>query len=364
MIQKRTYKRVNDGTPTRHGGLRPRESGRFGRRTSRSPIREYKTPIKGTYKPGAQKDTLRVFNLGGLEEIGRNMSVFEYNNQALIIDMGIQFPETDMPGIDYIIPNVSYFTENKEKQIVGVIITHGHMDHFGAIPHLMPKLGNPPLYATRLTKGLIVKRQFDFPESGDIKVNEFGRDDKLKLGPFDIEFFHVNHNIPDSVGVVIHTPVGTIMHSGDFKFDHSPIGDDPADLSRIVSVASSGITMLMADSTNSETPGYTISESEVQKNLDEIVKNATGRIIAATFGSLTSRIQQFINIAEKYDKYVALDGYSMKTNYEIAKELGYIKVGRGRTVDIKDVNKYPENKMIVMGTGAQGEGEAVLMRIA
>ncbi|OGZ61079.1 MAG: hypothetical protein A2932_02260 [Candidatus Spechtbacteria bacterium RIFCSPLOWO2_01_FULL_46_10] len=320
--------------------------------------------MKGTYKPGAQKDTLRVFNLGGLEEIGRNMSVFEYNNQALIIDMGIQFPETDMPGIDYIIPNVSYFTENKEKQIVGVIITHGHMDHFGAIPHLMPKLGNPPLYATRLTKGLILKRQFDFPESGDIKVNEFGRDDKLKLGPFDIEFFHVNHNIPDSVGVVIHTPVGTIMHSGDFKFDHSPIGDDPADLSRIVSVASSGITMLMADSTNSETPGYTISESEVQKNLDEIVKNAPGRIIAATFGSLTSRIQQFINIAEKYDKYVALDGYSMKTNYEIAKELGYIKVGRGRTVDIKDVNKYPENKMIVMGTGAQGEGEAVLMRIA
>ena len=292
------------------------------------------------------------------------MSIFEYNNQVLIIDMGIQFPESDMPGIDYIIPNISYLTENKEKQIVGVIITHGHMDHFGAIPHLIPKLGYPPLFAARLTKGIIMKRQTDFPESGDIKITEFSKDETLSLSPFTVEFFHVNHNIPDSVGVVIHSPAGIVMHTGDFKFDHAPIGDHPADLQRIVTLGSKGVDVLLSDSTNSESPGYTISESVVQRNLEEIIKNIDGRVIAATFGSLTSRIQQFVNIAEKHGRYVALDGYSMRTNFEIAKELGYVVAKKGTVIPIKDVHEYPENKIIVVCTGAQGEGEAVLMRIA
>ena len=310
------------------------------------------------------KDALKIINVGGLEEIGRNMSIFEYNDKVIIVDMGIQFPESDMPGIDYIIPNVSYLTENKNKEIVGVIITHGHMDHFGAIPHLMPKLGNPPLYAARLTKGLILKRQTDYPEAGEITVNEFLKNDVLELKPFKIEFFHVNHNIPDSVGVVIHSPAGTVMHTGDFKFDHAPIGDEPADLQRIVSLGTQGIDVIMSDSTNAESPGYTISESVVQRNLEDLIKNIDGRVIAATFGSLTSRIQQLVNIAEKYGRYIALDGYSMKTNFEIAKELGYIKAKRGTVVPIKDVGQYPENKTIIVCTGAQGEGEAVLMRIA
>ncbi len=324
-----------------------------------------KTKGKSIPNPSSKEEKkLKIIPVGGLEEIGRNMALFEYDNNILIVDMGIQFPESDMPGIDYIIPNVSYLTENPEKEIVGVIITHGHMDHFGAIPHIMPKLGYPPIFAARLTKGLIMKRQFDFPESGKIEVSEFKKEDTLKLPPFTVEFFHVNHNIPDSVGVMIHTPVGKVMHTGDFKFDHAPIGDYPADLRRIVNLGSEGVDVLMSDSTNSESPGYTISESIVQRNLEDIIKGLEGRVIAATFGSLTSRIQQFINIAEKHERYVALDGYSMKTNFEIAKELGYIVVKSKTVIPIKDVHKYPENKVIIVCTGAQGEGEAVLMRIA
>lgn len=310
------------------------------------------------------KNVLKIIPVGGLEEIGRNMAIFEYNDKVIIVDMGIQFPESDMPGIDYIIPNISYLTENTHKEIVGVIITHGHMDHFGAIPHLIPKLGNPPLYAARLTKGLILKRQTDYPEAGEITVNEFLKNDVLDLKPFKIEFFHVNHNIPDSVGVVIHSPVGIVMHTGDFKFDHAPIGDEPADLQRIVELGTQGIDVLMSDSTNAESPGYTISESVVLRNLEDLIKTIDGRVIAATIGSLTSRIQQLVNIAEKYGRYIALDGYSMKTNFEIAKELGYVKVKRGTVVPIKDIGQYPENKTIIVCTGAQGEGEAVLMRIA
>jgi len=197
-----------------------------------------------------------------------------------------------------------------------------------------------------------------------LEVSEFTKDDVLKLHPFEIEFFHVNHNVPDSVGLVIKTPAGNIMHTGDFKFDHSPVGEKPADIARIVQLASKGIDVLMSDSTNAEVPGYTLSESEVEKNLEKIVEAAPGRVIAATFGSLTSRVQELINIAERQDRYIVLEGYTMKTNYEIAKDLGYIKTPRGRVISIKEANKYPEEKIIVVCTGAQGEGEAVLMRIA
>lgn len=337
------------------------------RRKEASPGKIKASPASSTRSTPSSKDTknvLRIIPVGGLEEIGRNMAIFEYNDKVVIIDMGIQFPEADMPGIDYIIPNVSYLTENKHKEIVGVIITHGHMDHFGAIPHLMPKLGNPPMYATRLTKGMILKRQSDYPEAGPITVNEFAKEDTLNLKPFKLEFFHVNHNIPDSVGVMVHSPAGTVMHTGDFKFDHSPVGDYPADMRRIVSLGTQGIDVIMSDSTNAESPGYTISESVVQRNLDDIIKNVDGRVIAATFGSLTSRIQQLVNIAERYGRRIALDGYSMKSNFEIAKELGYIKVKPGTIVPMKDIGQYPENKTIIICTGAQGEGEAVLMRIA
>lgn len=311
------------------------------------------------------KSALRVTPLGGLEEVGRNMTLFEYKDDILIVDMGLQFPEEDMPGIDYIIPNIEYL-KGKEQNIRGVIITHGHLDHIGAISHLIPKLGNPTVYATSLSRGIILKRHADFPNAQTLDIQVVKKDDKLKLGSFDVEFFHVNHNIPDSVGVVIHTPEGTIMHTGDFKFDHSPVGDEPADLSRIVQLAAqdSGVLALLSDSTNAEVPGYTISERQVEEALDEIIKNAEGRVIAATFGSLLSRVQELINIAEKYGRKLLIDGYTMKTNVEIARELGFLKVERDTIISIKDVHRHHAKKILICCTGAQGEGDAVLMRIA
>ena len=334
-----------------------------------SPTQRRRPPKKVTrtvsHPPLEATDGLRIIPIGGLEEVGRNMTLFEYKDDIVIIDMGLQFPEEDMPGIDYIIPNIEYL-KGKEKNIRGVIITHGHLDHVGAVSHLIPKLGYPPIYATGLSRGIILKRHEDFPNGGKLEIQTIKKTDKLDLGHFKIEFFHVNHNIPDSVGIAIHTPEGLIVHTGDFKFDHSPIGDEPADLARIVQISTgdNGVLAMLSDSTNAEVPGHTISERQVQESLDEVIKKAEGRVIAATFGSLISRVQQLINIAEKYGKKLALDGYTMKTNTEIAKELGFIKVKRDTFIPINDVNKYAPEKIIVACTGAQGEGEAVLMRIA
>lgn len=318
-------------------------------------------PFFGTMEKTTQN--LRIIPLGGLEEVGRNMTVFEYGNDIIIVDMGLQFPEEDMPGIDYIIPNTAYLKDKKEK-IRGVIITHGHYDHIGAIPHSMGRLGNPPIYTTALTKGIILKRQDDFPEAPKLDIRQINKDSKIKLGCFNIEFFHVNHNIPDGVGLVIGTPVGKIVHTGDFKFDHSPIGDEPADISRISEIANGGILALMSDSTNAEKPGHSISEKEIQDNLEIIFKESAGRIIIATFASLISRIQEVINLAEKYNRKVAVDGYSMKMNTQIAKDLGYIKAQKGTLIKINQIKDYPDKRVVVVCTGAQGEGNAVLMRIA
>ncbi len=309
---------------------------------------------------GHAKHNLRIIPLGGLEEIGRNMTVFEYGRDIIIVDMGLQFPEEDMPGIDYIIPNASYL-QGKEKNIRGVIITHGHYDHIGAIPHLIPKLGNPPIYATELTRAIILKRQEEYKTP--INVRTVKKIDRLNLGVFNIEFFHVNHTIPDSVGLAIGTPTGTVVCTGDFKFDHSPVGDAPADIAKIARIGGEGVLALLSDSTDSQTPGYSISESAIGKNLDKIFEEAPGRIIVATFAALISRIQQLIYLAEKYNRKVAIDGYSMKTNVEIACNLGYLEVKKGTLISINEVNNYPDNKVAVVCTGAQGEGRAVLMRI-
>ncbi len=308
------------------------------------------------------KGKLKIIPLGGVEEVGRNMTVFEYENDILIIDMGLQFPEEDMPGIDYIIPDVSYL-KSKAKNIRGIIITHAHYDHIGAIPHLAPVLGNPPIYATPLTAAIIKKRQEDYPQASPLNLVTINKTDQIQLGQFWVEFFHVNHNIPDGVGVVIHTPVGNIFHSGDFKFDFSPIADKPADIGRIARLASQGALLLMSDSTDAEKPGHSLSESKIQSNLEEIFKHEKGRIIAATFSSLISRIQELISIAEKYNRKVAVDGYSMKTNVEIARQLGYIKANPRTFIKIDQVNNYPDKNILVLCTGAQGEGRAVLMRI-
>jgi ribonuclease J len=308
------------------------------------------------------RNNLRIIPLGGLEEIGRNMTVFEYGPDILIVDMGLQFPDEDMPGIDYIIPDVSYL-KGKEKKIRGVVITHGHYDHIGAIPHLMEKIGNPPIYMTELTRGIVAKRQDDYKDKSPLNIHTVKKADRLKLGSFEVEFFHVNHTIPDAVGLAIRTPIGVVIHTGDFKFDHSPVSDAPADVAKIARLGSENVLALMSDSTDSQTAGYSLSESKISKTLDEIFQHTEGRLIIATFAALISRIQSVILAAEKHGRKIAIDGYSMRTNVEIAKNLGYLKVKKGTLIPINSINDYPDAKVAIVCTGAQGEANAVLMRI-
>jgi len=308
-------------------------------------------------------DKLRIAVLGGLEEVGRNCTLLEYNGDIIIIDMGLQFPEEDMPGIDYIIPNMSYL-KGKEKNIRGVIISHAHLDHIGAIPHLMPALGFPPIYGLPLTNAIIKKRQDDYKNMRPLNIHNIKLEDKLRLGAFELEFFHLNHNIPDSMGIVIRTPEATIVHTGDWKFDYQPVGEAPADLQRIASIGAQGVTALLTDSTNASHPGHQLSESEISTNLVDLIEKAPGRIIFGTFSSLLSRIKQIIEISEKLGKVVALDGFSMKSNVAIAKELGYMKFSPKVLIDLKNTKDYPDNKIVIVCTGAQGERNASLMRIA
>ena len=305
---------------------------------------------------------LRIIPLGGLEEVGRNMTLFEYGKDIIIVDMGLQFPEEDMPGIDYIIPNIKYL-KGKERNIKGVFITHGHMDHIGAIPHIMPRIGNPPMFTAALTAGIIKKKQEDYPNVSLLNIRIVNFESKVNLGNFKVEFFHMNHNIPDVLGLAIYTPEGLVIHTGDFKFDHSPTTDKPADIGRIAQLGSQNVLALLSDSTGAENPGHSISEQEIQKTLDDILLKANGRVIVATFSSLISRIQQIITISEKYGRKVAIDGYSMRTNIEIANKLGYLKFRKGTIIRPEQMKNYPDNKVSLMCTGAQGEGRAVLMRI-
>lgn len=316
-----------------------------------------------TRKPHVGKLALRFIPLGGCGEVTRSCYVYEYGDDIVIIDMGFQFPEEDMPGIDYIIPNVEYLIP-KKKNIRGVIITHGHYDHIGAIPHLLEPLGHPVLYTTALTRGMILKRQEDFKKFAKPKVETIDENSKLKLGVFEVEFFHVNHNIPDSVGVVLKTPTGTVVHTGDWKFDHTPVNEKPADIGRLKEIGAGGVLLLVSDSTGSKDAGRTMSETEIQKNLEEIFKEAEGRIIAATFSSLLTRIQQLIWLSEKYGRKVLIEGYSMKSNVTVAQELGYLKVERGTFVNKEELGNLSKNKLTIICTGAQGEDRAVLMRIA
>jgi ribonuclease J len=290
------------------------------------------------------------------------MTVFEYGDDIIIVDCGLMFPEEEMMGIDYIVPNIEYL-KDKTENIRGIIITHGHFDHIGAIPHLVPALGNPPIYATELTRAMILKRQEDYKGVAPLNVKTIRKIDRLSLGAFKVEFFHVNHSIPDAVGLVIRTPVGAIVHTGDFKFDHSPVGDVPADISKIARIGAEGILALMSDSTDSQVEGYSVSESKIRDELDKIFADSKGRIITATFASLVSRIQQVAELSEKHGRKLAVDGYSMKNNFEIARQLGYINAKKSTFIDIKEVNNYPDSRVAIMCTGAQGEGNAVLMRI-
>jgi len=309
------------------------------------------------------QNIVKIIPLGGLGEVGRNMFLFEYKGKILIADMGLRFPEEDMPGIDYIIPNISYL-RGKEKDIVAIAITHGHYDHIGAIPYLVKKISNPQIFASALTKGIILKRQEEFKDQPTLRIHTVKDGDKKKVGPFEIEFFHLNHNIPDTLGLFIKTPVGKIVYAPDFKFDKNPVNDPPTNFKKLNRIGKEGVLVLMSDSTGAEQEGHSLSEKIIEKNLEEIFKKSKGRIIAATFASLLNRIQQLISLSEKYKRKVCIDGYSMKTNVEIAKQLGYLKIKKDTLIKVKDVDSYPDQRITILCTGAQGEDRAVLMRIA
>jgi len=309
-----------------------------------------------------QQKNIRIIPLGGLGEVGRNMMCLEYGKAILIIDIGFRMPEEDMPGVDYIIPNISYL-RGKEKNILGALFTHGHYDHIAAIPHIVNRLGNPPLFASGLTKGIILKRQEDFPNQPKLNITQVKDGSKIKLGPFQIEFFRQNHNIFDNLGLFIRTPIGNIVHTSDFKFDEAPVFDVPTNMNKLRELGKRGVLLLMSDSTGAEEKNHSLSEKDIMENLETIFKQAKGRIIAATFGSLINRIQQVIALSEKYGRKVAVDGYSMKSNVEICKRLGYIKSQKGTLIKPNQVNSYPDSKITLLCTGAQGEGQAVLMRI-
>jgi ribonuclease J len=348
--------------------LRPQRShrnqkqGGHGRREHRFNQAVQAPPLPLPAKP----DALRVYALGGLEEIGRNCTIVEMGDDIVIVDMGLMFPEEGMPGIDYIIPDISCL-RGKEKNIRGVIITHGHYDHIGGIPHLMPKLGWPIVYTAPLSAGIIRKRQEEYGNLQQLKIQIVkNADEKIRLGKnFVFEPFHVNHNITDAFGAAIHTPYGTLIFTGDFKFDLDPVPPDlPADPMRLAAFGEKGVLMLMADSTSASSPGRQISESIVSEELYGIVSKHQGRIIVGTFSSLLTRVQQLLTIAERTNRKVLLLGRSMQSNVEISHQLGYMKFKPGTIVDENDLKHIDQNKLLVICTGAQGEKNAALMRIA
>ena len=323
----------------------------------------FKKPLRAFGKPRtSSRKNLRIIPLGGFQEIGRNMTLFEFENDIIIVDMGIQFPDEDMPGVDYIIPDTTYL-KGKESKIRGVVITHGHYDHIGAVPYIMSNIGNPPIYCSEMTRGIVLKRQEDFQDKAPLNIHAVKKGHKVRLGSFEVEFFHENHTIPGSFGLAIKTPVGTIVHTGDFKFDHSPVIDEPADIATIARIGSEGVLALMSDSTDSQTEGYSISEASIGKTISGIIEDAQGRVIVATFSSLVSRIQIVIEIAERLGRKVVVEGYSMKTNVEIAHKLGYLRMKKGTLVPANRANDFPDNKLVIMCTGAQGDENAALMRI-
>lgn len=307
---------------------------------------------------------LRITPMGGNEEVGRNMTIFEYDGDIVILDMGMMFPEEDMPGIDYIIPNTSYL-KGKEKNIRGVILSHGHLDHIGAAPILLRELSYPPIVGRDLTLALVKKKLEDFEINSasnlkTIRVNNIT--DKVRLGKFEIEFFDVEHSVMDAVGVIIKTPDGTVIHPGDWTMDKNPVNQAPVSYSHLAKLPSPRILMLESLGATDTRPVQK-SEVEMYKNLDELVSGAKGMVIIGTFSSQIKRIGKIIEYAESIGKKVALDGYSMKMNIEIAKELGYIKAHKNTLITVNDLHKFARNKVVVVCTGAQGEGNAVLSRI-
>ncbi|SCL84950.1 Ribonuclease J 1 [Sporanaerobacter sp. PP17-6a] len=304
---------------------------------------------------------LKIIPLGGLGEIGKNITLIEYKEDIIIIDCGMMFPDDEMLGIDVVIPDITYVLKNKDK-VRGIILTHGHEDHIGGLPYILKKI-KLPLYGTKLTLGLVDSKLKEHGIQG-VELNEVKARDTLKIGCFNIEFIKVNHSIPDSVALAIHTPIGTVVHTGDFKVDYTPINDEVIDLHQLAEVGSKGVLVLLCDSTNVERPGYTMSERTVGATFNDIFQKAKDRIIVATFASNVHRIQQIVNSASLVNRKVVVSGRSMVNVMNVAIEDGYLNVPEGMLIDINDMDKYPKEELVIITTGSQGEPMSALARMA
>lgn len=334
------------------------------RRRALRPRRPSPKSRKGERPPAAHGATLRVIPVGGNEEIGgRNCYLIQYGQNILIVDIGLQWPDESMLGIDYVIPDLSYL-KGKEKWIRGVIITHGHYDHTGGVPHWIPKLGNPEIFASDLTAAMLRKKMEDVAPDKKLRITVARSRDIFPLKPFRLQFFSLSHNIPGSLGVVVDTPLGAVVHTGDFKLDLRAHHTNRTDFQFVKSLAMRRVLCLMCDSTNASSPGHQLSEEEIEQNIHRMFTQTNGRIIFATFASLLSRIQQILTLAEKYNRKVLIEGFSMRTNIDIGKQLGYIRVRPRTILPWKEIARLPDNRVVVLCTGAQGEDKAVLMRIA
>ena len=317
---------------------------------------------KRTYAKRSEH-SVKIMFLGGLNEIGKNITLFECDNDMFLLDCGMAFPDGEMLGVDLVIPDFTYIERNRDK-IKGIVLTHGHEDHIGALPYLLRKV-NFPVYGTPLTLGLVESKLKEHNLNSKVKLNRVGPGQRIKLGCMSIEFIHVNHSIPDSVGLAIHTPAGTIVHTGDFKIDCTPTTDGMIDLARFAELGKSGVLALMADSTNAERPGYTMTEQKVKQTFDHLFKEAEKcRIIIATFASNIGRIQQILDCAKKYGRKVAFSGRSMENNVAIAMELGYIKADDSLIIDIDTLEDYANEEIVLVTTGSQGEAMSALSRMA
>ena len=311
----------------------------------------------------ARKAKLRVAALGGLNEIGKNMYIYECGNDILVVDSGMAFPDDDMLGIDLVIPDITYLIKNKQK-VRAVILTHGHEDHIGGLPYLLKEL-SVPVYGTRLTLGLVECKLKEHGILANSQLHCVKQGDRVKIGNFGVEFIHSNHSIPDAVMLAITTPMGTVIHTGDFKIDPTPISGSMIDLGRLGELGKKGVLALLSDSTNVENPGYTLSESKVGITFDEIFANyKKNRIIVATFASNVHRIQQLINSAKKYGRKLAVSGRSMENIIEVASLLGYIKMPKGMLISIDDIKKYQPHQLVICTTGSQGEPMSALSRMS
>lgn len=364
-------KNRRENRPVSHTNMRRNERKETNLVVKKEDKREKKPVIKANRRPvqanakeevGFKKPKLKIIPLGGLQEVGKNITVFEYENDMIIVDCGVYFPDDDMLGVDLVIPDFTYLVKNKDK-IRGLVITHGHEDHIGSIPYLLKEM-NVPIYATKLTVGLINNKLEEHRLTKQAKMHTVKQGDKISLGKFKVEFIKSCHSIPDAVALAIHTPVGVIVHTGDFKIDYTPINDDTMDFGRLAELGNKGVLALMSDSTNAERKGYTMSERTVGEVFDKLFINCTKRIVVATFASNVYRIQQIVDSAVANNRKIAVSGRSMVNMIETAMELGYIDVPKNVFIDIDMINNYTDEQLVIITTGSQGEPMSALTRMA